>query len=182
MVISGCSGGGKSTLLEELRARGHAVVPEAGRRLLREELARGGSALPWADPDAFLHRMVEASLADLEGGASLAGPVFFDRSMIDALSGLQHRTGRPFLSMYGAADLYHRRVFLAPPWPEIYVRDAERRHDFAAGEAEYHRLRRDYATLGYQLVHLPKVAVEQRADFVLKQMEIGSRRGPTVSR
>ncbi len=59
IVISGCSGGGKSTLLDELRARGCAVVSEVGRRLLREELACGGTALPWADPTAFLRRKIE---------------------------------------------------------------------------------------------------------------------------
>jgi predicted ATPase len=33
VVISGCSGGGKSTLLAELGRRGHAVVEEPGRRI-----------------------------------------------------------------------------------------------------------------------------------------------------
>ncbi len=47
VVISGCSGGGKSTLLAELARRGHAVVEEPGRRIVAQELARGGPALPW---------------------------------------------------------------------------------------------------------------------------------------
>ena len=34
-VISGCSGGGKSTLLMELARRGHAVVDEPGRRIVQ---------------------------------------------------------------------------------------------------------------------------------------------------
>lgn len=171
VVISGCSGGGKSTLLDGLRARGCAVVPEAGRRLLREELARGGAALPWADPTAFLHRMVEASLADLAAAARQPDPVFFDRSLIDALSGLQHRTGEPYLFGHDAARLYHRRVFLAPPWPDINVMDAERRHDFAAAEAEYVRLARDYPALGYEVVPLPRLSVGERAEFVLRELE-----------
>jgi hypothetical protein len=35
VLITGCSGGGKSTLLAELRARGHPVVEEPGRRSRR---------------------------------------------------------------------------------------------------------------------------------------------------
>src|SRR6516165_9149624 len=47
VVISGCSSGGKSTLLAELGRRGHATVEEPGRRIVRQELAGDGSALPW---------------------------------------------------------------------------------------------------------------------------------------
>lgn len=167
VVISGCSGGGKSTLLDALQARGCDVVPEVGRRLVREELARGGQALPWTDPTAFLHRMVTASLADLDAAACHTGVIFFDRSLIDALSGLEHRTGEPVLATLGQTHRYHRQVFFAPSWPEIYVMDAERRHDFAAAQAEERRLRRDYPRAGYTLIDLPKLPVDQRANFVL---------------
>jgi hypothetical protein len=36
VVISGCSGGGKSTLLDELGRRRYAVVAEPGRRIVQE--------------------------------------------------------------------------------------------------------------------------------------------------
>jgi predicted ATPase len=53
VVISGCSGGGKSTLLSELARRGYPVVEEPGRRIVQDELAGNGAALPWVDPVAF---------------------------------------------------------------------------------------------------------------------------------
>jgi len=56
IVISGCSGGGKSTLLSELKRRGHAVVDEPGRRIIAEEMGSGGQALPWVDLAAFAER------------------------------------------------------------------------------------------------------------------------------
>ena len=37
-MISGCSGGGKSTLQEELGQRGYATVEEPGRRIVKEQL------------------------------------------------------------------------------------------------------------------------------------------------
>jgi predicted ATPase len=46
VTISGCSGGGKSTLLLELRQRGFATIEEPGRWIVVEELKRGGRALP----------------------------------------------------------------------------------------------------------------------------------------
>ncbi len=64
VVISGCSGGGKSTLLDALKDLGYHIVKEPGRRIVAEELACGGSALPWADPVAFARRAIRLSLAD----------------------------------------------------------------------------------------------------------------------
>lgn len=48
-VISGCSGGGKSTLLSELERRGFSTVAEPGRAIVKEQLCSGGTALPWED-------------------------------------------------------------------------------------------------------------------------------------
>jgi len=170
VVISGCSGGGKSTLLEEFRRRGYAVVEEPGRRIVREEMARGGTALPWVDAAAFARRAIEMALADREAAARHDGWVFFDRGLIDAAAALEHVTGEPALETFGRAHRYHDRVFLTPPWPEIYAADAERQHDLAAAEAEYARLLEAYPRLGYETVILPKVSVGARADFVLELM------------
>jgi predicted ATPase len=46
VVLSGCSGGGKSTLLIELGRRGYATEEEPGRRVVKEEMLGGGLALP----------------------------------------------------------------------------------------------------------------------------------------
>jgi predicted ATPase len=171
VVISGCSGGGKSTLLAELARRGHRVVEEPGRRIVAEELACGGTALPWTDPVAFARRAVAMSLADREAVARAQGPVFFDRGLVDAAMALGHLTGDQ-----EAADAlcrrhrYGRTVFLAPPWPEIYGTDHERRHGLNAAVAEYDRLALGYPRLGYRVHVLPKTDVQARADFVLASL------------
>ena len=68
VVISGCSSGGKSTLLAELGRRGYAVVEEPGRRIVKDALAGDGLALPWVDATAFLRRAVAMALADRRVG------------------------------------------------------------------------------------------------------------------
>jgi predicted ATPase len=170
VVISGCSGGGKSTLLDELSRRGHAVVEEPGRRIVKEELKGNGSALPWVDEAAFARRAIETALADRVSASALEGWVFFDRGLIDAAAGLEHLTGERALEKLGQSHRYHRRVFLAPPWPEIYVIDPERRHVFSAALAEYSRLLEAYPSLGYEVIVLPKAGVSERADFVLSAL------------
>src|SRR5262249_18513143 len=96
--------------------------------------------------------------------------VFFDRGLIDAAAGLEHLTGEPVLATVGQAHRYHQRVFLAPPWPEIYVADPERRHGLDAAVVEYQRLLGVYPSLGYQVIILPKVGVCKRATFVLNTL------------
>jgi predicted ATPase len=167
VLITGCSGGGKSTLLEELRARGHRVVQEPGRRIVKHQLETGGRALPWGDPAAFIHLAIATALADREAAQSTQGWVFFDRGLIDAASALEQMTGKPVLKSMDAQHRYHRQVFLAPPWREIYVTDSERRHGFETGLEEYRRLEAQLPALGYDTRILPKAPVSARADFVL---------------
>ena len=90
-----------------------------------------------------------------------------DRGLLDAAAALQHLTGEPTLTTLGQAHRYHHKIFLTPPWPEIYVTDSERRHDLDAAVAEYQRLLELYPSLGYEVVILPKVSVPERADLVL---------------
>jgi predicted ATPase len=167
VVISGCSGGGKSTLIAELGRRGHAVVEEPGRRIVKEELKRDGSALPWVDEVAFARRAIAMTLDDRTSASELEGWVFFDRGLVDAAAGLQHLTGEQVLDALGQSHRYHRRVFLAPPWQKIYRTDPERRHGLDVALAEYSRLLEAYPALGYEVFVLPKVGVAERADFVL---------------
>lgn len=167
VIISGCSGGGKSTVLEELERRGHNVVPEPGRRIVQHELAHGGNALPWRDREAFARRAIDLSLQDLAANSANQGWTFFDRGLIDAATALEAYDGGAAVSALATRHRFHRLVFLAPPWPEIYQPDGERRHDLEEATREYVRLEQVYAELGYEVVTLPRIGVAERADFML---------------
>jgi predicted ATPase len=68
---------------------------------------------------------------------------------------------------------YARRVFIAPPWQEIYATDTERKQDFAEAERTFERLSQVYEECGYELVELPKSSAAERADFILNQLRTG---------
>jgi len=170
VIISGCSGGGKSTLLQELKRRGYTVIEEPGRRIVKEELESNGTALPWVDAPAFARRAITMALSDRAAALSSDNWVFFDRGLIDAAAALQQSTGEAILEELGQSHRYHHRVFLTPPWPEIYATDKERCHSFDLAISEYSRLLEVYPSLGYELSLLPKVGVKERADFVLNEL------------
>lgn len=175
VVLSGCSGGGKSSLAAELRRRGYPVVDEPGRRVIAEEEQGDGRALPWHDMKAFLLRVIAMAREDLERArAAQEGWVFFDRGLIDALVALGNIEGEPTVGAFADGPLhYHHRVFLVPPWPGIFVQDEARRHDLAFATQEYSRLLAAYPALGYETIVLPKMSVAQRADHVLECLETG---------
>jgi len=170
VVISGCSGGGKSTLLQELGRLGHQIFDEPGRKIVKEQLAIGGDALPWADVARFAERCVDLALDDI--AAPRSGVAFCDRSLIDAVSGLEHMGLQPPARALTALRTapYHKTVFLTPPWRELFATDAERRHGFADACAEYERLLIAYPRFGHEIVLVPKLTPPARADFILARL------------
>ena len=169
IVITGGPGSGKSTLIDALRAKGLPGMPEAGRAIIQDQVAIGGTALPWADRLAFSELMLAWELRSYREAQAIDGPVLFDRGVPD-VAGYLRLCG---LAVGGhvmrAAEIcrYRRQVFIAPPWPEIFTQDAERKQSSEEAEATYHALAEAYSSLGYELVALPRVSVAERVAFVL---------------
>lgn len=169
ILLTGCSGGGKSTLLSALGKRGFATVQEPGRRIVAQELAEDGSALPWVDARAFARRAIEMAKSDLRAAQHIDGIVFFDRGLIDAAVAMAHSGGQTIEETLHEAPRYSIQVFVVPPWRELFAKDHERRHDFRAATRENTRIEKALYALGYTKTDLPKVSVEERVDFMLRE-------------
>jgi predicted ATPase len=168
-VLTGGPGSGKTTLIEALRARGFATTDEAGRGVIREEVERGGDALPWLDRERFAERMFAWELRSWRDAERAAGPVFFDRGLPDTtgylrLEGLEVPA---WMEEEAWRLRYNTSVFIAPPWPEIYGRDEERRQNWDIALRTYEVMAETYRDFGYTLLELPKADVQARADFVI---------------
>ena len=68
---------------------GFATSPEAGRGIIRDQMAIGGSALPWQDQALFAELMLSWEMRSWQAALRRAGPVFFDRGVPDTLGYLQ---------------------------------------------------------------------------------------------
>ena len=170
-VITSGPGSGKTSIIEALRARGFRCVDEVGRAITQEQLKIGGSAMHRADRVTFRELMLSRSIRDYEQVGISSTPVFFDRG-IPGLIGYCRLIDVPApLHLWKAAELfrYNARVFVTPPWGEIYRNDAERKQDFAEAVATYEVVTASYREAGYALVEIPKLPVEERVDFILAQ-------------
>jgi predicted ATPase len=88
IVISGGPDMGKTTLVNCLEQSGYTCVAEVGRKVIQEQMERGGEALPWGDRAAFAQKMFGHSVKDFDS-AMTERPTFFDRGIIDTIGYLE---------------------------------------------------------------------------------------------
>lgn len=170
-VVTGGPGSGKSTLIDALERAGHARTVEAGRGIIQEQVRIGGRALPWGDRQLFAELMLSWEMRSYRMAEEVDGAVFFDRGVVDVAGYLQ-LVGLPVPEhIRKAAELfrYNSRVFVAPPWREIFHADAERKQDWEEAVRTYEVLADAYLSNGYELVELPCVAMSERVRFVLEK-------------
>jgi predicted ATPase len=168
-VITGGPGSGKTTLIEALKRLGYTTTTEAGRAIIQDQVAIGGNALPWSEQKLFAEMMLSWELRSYRMAQEALGPVFFDRGVLDVL-GYLRLVGISVPAHIEAAAKkfrYNSRVFVAPPWKEIFVQDRERKQDFAEAVRTY-EVMSVYAEFGYQLVEIPRTSVEHRVRFVIE--------------
>ena len=67
---------------------------------------------------------------------------------------------------YARTRRYNTRVFVFPPWREIYETDAERKQDWAEAERTFDLVLWTLPQLGYEPLVVPKGSVAERADFL----------------
>jgi len=171
-VVTGPPGSGKSTLVAALAATGLATSQEVGRQIIREQVAAGGDALPWADEAAFAGLMWPREVAAHAAALARGGTVVLDRGVPDVAAFLRASSlpVPPVIDAAARSCRYNPRVFLTPFWPAIFVQDPERPRPAAYAQATHHVMVATYRDYGYTLVELPRASVAERVAFVRERL------------
>jgi predicted ATPase len=174
IVITGGPGAGKTTLLLALQARGYTIVGDSPRTIIQDRIRRGLSPRPNAHES--VHETLRMDIENFAHHAATPGYVFFERSVLDALCGLDRLSplSESELSEWLAKYQYCSKVFLLPPWKAIYANDDERDHTFEHAETVYTITQEWYRRLDrYQVIEVPRVSVDERCAYVLQALANG---------
>jgi predicted ATPase len=180
-VITGGPGAGKTTILQALAERGYLCVPESARAIIRERLASG---LPPRPPLVqFGHEILQRDIARYRQTQATDHPVFFDRGIVDALGILEEQQALSLgeTEAYVRSFPYHKLVLLVPPWEEIYHPDTERDQTFAESVQVWESLRTWYARWDYETIEVPRIAIDQRVNFIIHTVQDALTRSALVS-
>jgi len=168
-VLTGGPGAGKTTLIEALGRAGFPTTAEAGRAIIRDQLEIGGTATHQSNPALFAELMLAFDIRSYRNALEQPGPVFFDRGVTE-LAGYHRMMGLPTPAHFRVAAekfRYNVKVFAAPPWPEIFANDGERKQSLGEAVRTHDAVVRTYVEFGYEIMPLPKASVEERLRFVL---------------
>ncbi len=172
VILTGGPGGGKTSVLSELQRCGFRYVKESAREIIRKRIGAGLSPRP--APKDFANEIFQMDYALFQSERLSADLLFFDRSMLDSAGMIKQADERAYNSIKDllASHRYNPKVFVTPPWWEIYRNDAERDQTFEQAVEVYDWLCEWYRDNDYTLFVLPKASIPDRVKFILVELGI----------
>lgn len=172
VVIIGGPGTGKTTIIEGLLAKGFCCYPEISREVTLEAKKQGIEQLFLENPLLFSELLLEGRKKQFHKAQKEPhNIVFLDRGIPDVLA-YMHYIGDSYPAFFDQAcrDHIYTKIFLLPPWEDIYISDNERYENFEQAKLIYNHLTETYQKYGYHLIEVPKGTVEDRISFILNQL------------
>lgn len=172
IVLIGGPGTGKSTLINELVARGYCCYPEISREVTLEAQKRGIEQLFLEQPLLFSEMLLEGRVKQYENAKKETDTVvFIDRGIPDVTAYMDY-IGDEYPEHFAKAceDYKYSKTFILPPWEEIYQSDTERYENFEQALTIQNHLIETYKKYGYDLIEVPKDTVENRILYILDKI------------
>lgn len=172
IVIIGGPGTGKSTIIEGLIEKGFCCYPEISRQVTLEAKKQGIEQLFLENPLLFSELLLEGRKNQYKNALEEKHElVFIDRGIPDVLA-YMHYIGDSYPIHFDLAcrENVYTKIFILPPWEDIYVSDKERYENFEQAKLIHNHLTETYKNYGYELIEVPKDTLENRILFILDQI------------
>ncbi|PMM96874.1 ATPase [Vibrio splendidus] len=173
IIITGGPGAGKTTLINALGDMGYPIFTESSRQLIEQQSQLENGILPWLDLPGFA-RLCLTVMNEQKEQANQHPVAFLDRAIPD-ICGYLTQANLEIDEIYREASQgYHSQALFCRPDASIYVQDDVRPYPFEEALEIHHALVRVYQGLGYEVVEVPFMSVEERALFVKSHLGIKS--------
>ncbi|MFT5715331.1 MAG: putative ATPase [Flavobacterium sp.] len=172
IIIIGGPGTGKSTIIDGLIAKGFCCYPEISREVTLEAKKQGIEQLFLEKPLLFSELLLEGRKKQFTNAQNEPhNVVFIDRGIPDVLA-YMHYIGDSYPASFDAVCREHTysKIFILPPWEEIYVSDEARYENYEQAKLIQNHLIETYQGYGYNLIEVPKDTVDNRILFILDEI------------
>lgn len=160
---------GKTEVIKELQRRGHTVLNEPARELIRRQKETGGDLLPNVDVDSFQKELLKMYIAKKEevkdwlciSDTSIACGIAYY-----LISGLE----APEESWEKAKEHKYDLIFLLD-FLDHYENDEVRRENPEQSAKIHNFIEEVHSKLGHKIIRIPNLSVEKRADLIEKHLK-----------
>lgn len=166
VVITGGPATGKTSLVNTLQKKGYTTFKEVAREVIKEQLSLNSNKVPWDDVSGFSKLVLQEQIQDFEKANDHL--TFYDRGIPDIIGYMNHGGQKLFGELISHAEkLRYSKIFILPPWQEIYAIDNERRENFEEATQLFTKINNAYSSLKYEPIVVPKLKIDERIQFVL---------------
>src|SRR3989344_3247389 len=174
-ILTGGPGTGKTTIIQEFKRRGHHAFPEVARQIIAEEQGKEKGILPWTNLGLFQELVVGRQVAQ-EKKASTNKKIFLDRALPDNLAYAEVGNVAAPAEIYQLIEQAdYTRVFYLEQLP-FYAQDPERKEDAELAKRINEQLYSVYDRLGFDIVTVPAIGIEERVELILKEAHLEKNR------
>ena len=176
IVITGGPGTGKTSVIDWLQKAGYFCFEEVIRSITKEvkdavEIT-SNPIVSVTDPTDFNKKLLKGRIDQFkQGDRSMKNHVFYDRGIPDILAYMDFFTQKYDAHFTDACKNYrYEKIFILPPWKDIYISDNERFESYEEAEKIHLALENTYKMYDYSPITVPFGTVEERSRFILTQM------------
>lgn len=171
IIISGAPGTGKTSIISKLSESGYKCHKEVSREIIANQLQINGSITPWQDLFKFSEIVIKERLKQYKQATNKIE--FYDRGIIDSFAYLLKdniHVEEEWITI-AKEHKYYKKIFITPPWEEIYHTDHERKEDFMSATKIHSYLLEAYEAFNYNPIIIPKTTIQERINFILNEIE-----------
>jgi len=167
-VITGAPGSGKTTIVSRLSKMGYQTCPESARILIDKEISKGKKLEEIRKDEIEFQKKVFKMKVKLEDKLPKDKIIFLDRGLPDTIAYYQFYGFDTKGVLKICQKKRYKKIFFLELLP--FKKDYARVEDEERAKKLGLLLKKAYLDLGYEVVSVPSMPVEERIKFILSNL------------